>query len=295
MSAVAASQHRQAAGRHLRAAGYSVREAIRGDRLAAFCIFVIAAFTLIAIAAPLLAPHDPNLVNLSAVNQGPSLQHLLGTDESGRDLLSRMIYGARTSLLGPLLVVMLAASAGTALALLAAWRGGFVDGTVASGIDILFGFPGLLLAVGAVAVFGLGLTAPVIALGIAYTPYIGRVVRAVALRERRLPYVAALQAAGCSGRRIVLGHLLPNLVPVIAAQATIAFAYATIDLAAISFLGLGVQPPTSDWGLMIAQGETAVLAGSPWQAICPGLALVLVVVCVTLLGRRISADAELLR
>jgi len=295
MNTVAAGQHRRIAGRHLRAACYRVRRWILGDRLAAFCIFVIAASTLIAIAAPLLAPHDPNLVNLSAVNQGPSAQHLLGTDESGRDLLSRMIYGARTSLLGPLLVVILAASAGTGLALLAAWRGGFVDGAVASGIDILFGFPGLLLAVGAVAVFGLGLSAPVIALGIAYTPYIGRTVRAVALRERRLPYVAALQAAGCSGRRIVLGHLLPNLVPVIAAQATIAFAYATIDLAAISFLGLGVQPPTSDWGLMIAQGETAVLAGSPWQAICPGLALVLVVVCVTLLGRRISADAELLR
>lgn len=295
MSAVAARQHRDAARTHLRAASHSLRQAAREDRLAAFCVFVIVAFTLIAIAAPLLAPHDPTLVNLSAVNQGPSLQHLLGTDESGRDLLSRMIFGARTSLLGPLLVVTLAASTGTTIALLAAWRGGFVDGAVTSGIDILFGFPGLLLAIGAVAVFGLGLTAPAIALGIAYTPYIGRGLRAFALRERRLAYVAALQVAGLPSRRIVVGHVLPNLLPVIVGQATLVFAYATIDLAAISFLGLGVQPPTADWGLMIAQGETAVLAGSPWQAICPGLALVLVVVCVTLLGRRISARAEPLR
>jgi peptide/nickel transport system permease protein len=276
------------------AARARVGAGIRSNRLAAACLTVIVLFTLIAIAAPLLAPHDPNLVNLSAVNLGPSSQHLLGTDESGRDLLSRLMFGARTSLLGPLLVVLLAGSIGTAIALLAAWRGGVVDGAVASAIDIVFGFPGLLLAVGAVAVFGLGLTAPVIALGIAYTPYIGRVVRAVALRERRLPYVAALQAAGCSGPRIVRAHLLPNLLPVIAAQATIAFAYATIDLAAISFLGLGVQPPTADWGLMIAQGEAAVLAGHTAQAIYPGVALVLVVVCVTLLGRHISADAELL-
>ncbi len=267
---------------------------IRGNRVTAVCIAVIAIFTILAIAAPLFAPDDPNLVNLSAINLGPSAQHLLGTDESGRDVLSRLIYGARTSLLGPLLVVMIAGGVGTAIALLAAWRGGAIDAIVASVIDIVFGFPGLLLAVGAVAVFGLGLTAPVIALGIAYTPYIGRVVRAVALRERRLPYVSALQAAGCSGPRVVLFHLLPNLAPVIVAQATIAFAYATIDLAAISFLGLGVQPPTADWGLMVAQGETAVLAGHPGQAIYPGVALVLVVVCVTMLGRRISADAELL-
>jgi peptide/nickel transport system permease protein len=275
-------------------AAQSLRASVRGNRLAAACLAVIAIFTIIAILAPLLAPENPNLVNLSAINQGPSLHNLLGTDESGRDLVSRLMFGARTSLLGPLLVVALAASAGTAIALLAAWLGGFVDAAVASAIDIVFGFPGLLLAVGAVAIFGLGLSAPVIALGIAYTPYIGRVVRAVALRERRLPYVAALQSAGCSGPRIVIAHLLPNLMPVIVAQATIAFAYATIDLAAISFLGLGVQPPTADWGLMIAQGETAVLAGHPAQAIYPGVALVLVVVCVTLLGRHISADAELL-
>jgi peptide/nickel transport system permease protein len=276
------------------AAASGARARLGGNRLLAGCAAVVAIFTLVAIAAPLLAPQNPNLVNLSAIDQASSLGHLLGTDESGRDLLSRLIYGARTSLLGPLLVVALAAGAGTAIALAAAWFGGLVDAVVASLIDIVFGFPGLLLAVGAVAVFGVGLTAPVIALGVAYTPYIARVVRAVALRERRLPYVAALQASGLPGRRIVIGHLLPNLTPAIVAQATIAFAYATIDLAAISFLGLGVQPPTADWGLMIAQGETAVLAGHPAQAIYPGVALVLVVVCVTLLGRHISADAELL-
>jgi peptide/nickel transport system permease protein len=158
-------------------------------------------------------------------------------------------------------------------------------------IDIVFGFPGLLLAIGAVAVFGVGLKAPVVALGIAYTPYIARVVRGMALRERRLPYVAALQVNGLSSIRIIVRHLIPNLAPIIAVQATLAFAYATIDLAAISFIGLGVQAPTSDWGLMIAQGQPAILAGHPAEALYPGVALIIVVVAVTVLGRRVQTDA----
>jgi len=269
-----------------------LRRQVRRDPVAAACVGLVVIAALIAMTAPLLAPDDPNFVDLSAISQGPSAHHLLGTDASGRDLLSRLMFGARTSLLGPLFVVAIAGTAGTSIALGAAWVGGPVDAVVASALDVIFGFPGLLLAVGAVAVFGSGLTAPVLALGIAYTPYIARVVRGVALRERRLPYVAALQIAGCSGFRVVLRHILPNLGAIVVSQATLAFAYATIDLAAISFLGLGVQPPTSDWGLMIAQGQPAVLAGHPAEAIYPGIALIAVVVSVTLIGRRVGSRRE---
>lgn len=256
------------------------------------CICIIAGFTLAAIFAPLLAPHNPTLVNLSVPDHGSSAQYLLGTDSEGRDLLSRVIYGARTSMLGPLFVIIIATGAGLAIALTSAWIGGPVDAGVASGLDVLFSFPGLLLAVGAVAVFGKGLAAPVVALGIAYTPYIARVIRGAAIRERRLPYVEALTVQGLSGPRIVRRHITPNLRALIVAQATLSFAYATIDLAAISYLGLGVQPPSADWGLMVAQGQPAILAGHPTEALYPGLALVMLTVAVTFLGRRVIPVTE---
>jgi peptide/nickel transport system permease protein len=268
------------------------RRLLRSDRLALVCAAAIALAAFLALAAPLLAPYDPTLVNLSAIYQGPSSQHLLGTDSLGRDLLSRLIWGARSSLVGPAIVIVISATAATAIALAAAWLGGKFDAFAAAILDVTFAFPALLLAIVAVAVFGTGLTAPVIALAIAYTPYIARVVRGAALRERRLPYVEALSVQGFSGPRIALRHILPNISPIVAAQATLAFAYATVDLAALSFLGLGVQPPTADWGLMVAQGQPAVLAHRPAEAIYPGIALILVIVSVTLLGQRLARRAD---
>lgn len=262
----------------------------RRDWLVAACVLIIALAVISAIFAPLIAPHSPTLVNLSVVNQGSSSRYLLGTDSEGRDLLSRIIYGARSSMLGPALVIVLSTILSSALALGSAWVGGWLDSFVGTVLDMIFAFPGLLLAIGAVAVFGTGLTAPVIALGIAYTPYIARVLRGASLRERRLPYVDALTVQGFSGPRIVVRHLLPNLRPLIVAQATLTFAYATIDLAAISYLGLGVQPPTADWGLMVAEGQPAIIAHHPAEALYPGIALVLVVVAVTLIGRRLAAS-----
>lgn len=241
-----------------------------------------------ALFAPLLAPYPPNEVNLSSAHLGISSQHLLGTDASGRDILSRVMFGARTSLLGALGVVGISALAGVALGLVAAWFGRFTDTALSAGIDVLFSLPGLLLAIVAAAVFGAGLGAPVIAFGIAYTPIMARLVRGAARRERELPHVAASTVLGLPSRRIVLRHILPNLWPLIIAQLTIEFGYATIDIAAISFLGLGVQPPTADWGLMVAQGRPAILAGHPGEAIYPGIALVLVVLAVMVLGRRLA-------
>jgi peptide/nickel transport system permease protein len=271
-----------------RRAATSLRALLVRDPVSAACLTLLALVALAVIAAPLLAPFPPDQVDLSAAYAGPSSVHPLGTDGSGRDILSRLLFGARTSLLGPLAVIALATAVGVSLALAAAWSGGWLDGAISSVLDVLFSFPGLLLAIGAAAVFGTGLAAPVVALGIAYTPYVARVVRSVALRGRRLPYVAAATVAGLPRRQIMARHLLPNLAPLIAAQATLAFGYATIDLAAISFLGLGLQPPSPDWGLSVAQGRLAILDGHPAEALWPGLALVVVVLCVMTVGRRLA-------
>jgi peptide/nickel transport system permease protein len=253
--------------------------------LAALACLLVA----LALFAPLLATHSPDQVNLAAAGQDPSAAHWLGTDALGRDLYSRYLYGARLSLLGPALIIGVSTLAGVLLALSAVWIGGFYDALVNRVLDILFAFPGLLLAVLAVAAFGPGLIAPVLALAVSYVPYVARMVRSVALRERALPYVSACRLLGMSGWRISLRHLLPNLGPFIAAQALAAFGSALLDLAAVDFLGLGVQPPTPEWGLMVSEGQSALLAGAPGEALAAGVLIVFTVVVFNLLGDRLVA------
>src|SRR5262249_60629152 len=183
---------------------------------------------------------------------GPTGGHLLGFDVQGRDVLSRLLVGAQTSMLGPLVVVIVSVVTGSLLAVVAAWRRGAADAAISSGLDILFAFPGILLAVLATAVFGAGLPTAAIALSPAYLPYVARVLRGAAYRERSQPYVAALEVQGASATTICLRHIVPNIMPLIAAQATILFGYALVDLAAVSFLGLGVQPPAANWGGLVS-------------------------------------------
>lgn len=253
---------------------------------------IVAVLVLVAILAPLLAPHDPNAVAILDPYAGASSTHPLGTDASGRDLLSRLLVGSRTAIVGPLVVVAIAMPIGVALALLAAWRGGWVDMVVARLVDVLLAFPGLLLAIIAAAVFGASLSVAAVALSISYIPYAARVVRSEAVRQRSLPYVEALWIQGHSTRAICVRHLLPNLSPLILAQTTSAFAYATIDVAAISFLGLGVQPPTADWGTMVASGQTGILAGHAQESMLAGLCLVVLVLAVSVLGDALTDRAE---
>ena len=163
-----------------------------------------------------------------------------------------------------------------------------MDGLLSRTVDVLFAVPGILLAIVAVAVFGTARIVPAVALAIAYTPYIARVTRGAALRERRLFYVQALEAQGLSGPRICLTHVLPNLYRIIASQAIILFGYAIADLAALSFLGLGVQPPTADWGLMVSDGQNALLAGRPEEMLAAGLAIVIVILLVNLFARGVA-------
>ena len=256
---------------------------------------VIAAATFAALFGPVLAPYDPNLPNLSLSWAGPVGGHLLGYDFEGRDVLSRLLVGAQSTMLGPLAVVILSVTAGMLLAVTAAWRRGVSDTAISTGLNILFAFPGILLAVLAAAVFGAGLPAAAIALSIAYLPYVARVLRGAALRERNQPYVAALEVQGASATAICLRHVVPNIGPLIVAQATILFGYAMVDLAAVSFLGLGVQPPTANWGVMISENQDGLLLGHPLPAVAAGLCIVAVVIAVNVLGERLFGQAQAAR
>jgi peptide/nickel transport system permease protein len=248
------------------------------------CLAFVVLVTLVAIAAPWLAPHDPNAVDLSSALAGPSRSHLLGVDADGRDTLSRLIIGARTSLLGPLGVTVLSTVAGVIIGVASAWYGGWVDSVLSRGSELLFAFPGLLLAILIVAIYGQGLLAPVVALGAAYLPYVSRLTRSLVLTEKKRPYVEACRIQGQSSLQIAMKHVLPNVAPVVLAQSTINFGYALIDLAGLSFLGLGVPPLTPDWGAMVFDGESAIQQGYPLSAFVPCIAIILTVVAFNVVG-----------
>ncbi|GAA1793814.1 ABC transporter permease [Agromyces lapidis] len=249
---------------------------------------IVSVMTLAAIFAPFIAPYPPDQLDFAAVNAGPSAAHWLGTDALGRDLLSRLIYGARTALLGPLLVVIGSTIIGMLLGLLAGWRGGWIDSVLGRVFDVLFAFPSLLLAIMAVALFGKGLIAPVIAMSIAYAPFVARLTRALVKAERTRPYVSAYRVQGFSGPWIALRRVLPNVTPIVGAQSTLNFGYVLAELAGLSFLGLGVQPPTPDWGAMINEAQPGIVGGFFLPAIVPAVAVVLVVVAVNIIGEELS-------
>jgi peptide/nickel transport system permease protein len=255
-------------------------------------VAVLVALLLFAVVGPFLVSADPTSINLSYAFVGPTSGHPLGFDGQGRDLLARLASGSRTALLGPLIIVAVSTVLGATIALAAAWRGGWFDNLVARVVDAMFAFPGLLLAILAVALFGTDLVAAAIALSIAYTPYVARLVRAAALRERALPYVSALEVQGFRGSRIVLRHVLPNLTGLVVAVATLSFGYAIIDLASLSFIGLGVQPPQPDWGQMVSSGVPGILQGFPQESMFAAALIVVTVGAVNYLGDRLTAVFE---
>ncbi len=250
-------------------------------------VVVVGLATVVAVIGPWIAPHDPNQADLVQAWIGPGGGHLLGLDVQGRDVLSRILAGARSSMLGPLLIVVLCMLVGAGLGLVSAWRGGSVDTTVSAGLDILFAFPGVLLAALTAAVFGAGLWAAVLAMAVAYTPFVARLLRSAMLKERSQPYITALEVQGLGATAICLRHLLPNVFPFMVAQASILFGYAVLDLAVISYLGIGVQPPDPDWGVMISENQSGILLGYPMPALVAGGCIVVVVVAMNLLGERL--------
>ncbi len=244
-----------------------------------------------ALSAPLIAPYDPTIGSVTQRYLGPSAAHLLGTDQAGRDIFSRLLWGARSSVIGPLIVVCVTAALGTLIALTSVWWGGAVDSLLSRLLDLLFAFPNLLLAMLAIAVLGPGLLTAAFALAIAYIPYTARVIRSTALRERNLPYVRSPELQGITGPTIAVRHLLPNVAPLIVTGATINFGFAMIELAALSFLGLGVQPPQADWGLMVANGQQSLLKGYPAESILAGLCIVLTVASLGYVGDKVGGRA----
>lgn len=245
---------------------------------------IVLVLIVCAIFAPLIAPMDPNDGELSASLAAVGEKgYPLGTDKNGRDVLSRLIFGSRTALGGALMVVIISEIIGVPVGIWAAYRGGWVDETITRVWDMLLAFPPLLLAFAVVAAFGPGLPKAAFALGILYVPFIARVVRSVTLVQKEMAYTEAARALGYSQSRIIFRHILPNCVSPVIVVTTIDVAYAMLDLAALSFLGLGVQPPTADWGTMLSEGQLVLLT-APHLAVAAGSAIVFAVLGFNLLG-----------
>lgn len=253
---------------------------------------VLLALVLLSVCAPVILPYDPNFPDLLGALHPPEPAHWLGTDALGRDILTRLIWGVRVTLLGPFLIISLSTVVGTALALTAAWAGGRVDTVVSWILDVLFAVPGIVFGLIAVAIFGPSLFTVVMGLAISYVPYVARVVRGAALRERNMPYVEAAWLQGNSGFAITWTQILPNVQPIIIAQAVSSLGFAVIDLAALSFLGLGVQPPTADLGLMVKTGFDSVMRGQPAEAVTAGLLITVVIWCITIIGDRLTTNSR---
>jgi peptide/nickel transport system permease protein len=236
-----------------------------------------------AIAGPMLTPFDPSAQDLALRLAGPSGTHPFGLDELGRDILARVLAGARISFLVGLTVVSVSASAGTLLGAIAGYFGGMADDVISRVIDVLLAFPGLLLAIALVAVLGPSLGNVLFALTIIGWVGYARLVRGQVLRARELEYVQAARAAGARVPRILWQHVIPTAIPAVVVQATLGMAGAIIGEAALSFLGLGVQPPTPSWGTML-NGGRAHLLDAPHLTIFPGLAIALLVLGFNFLG-----------
>jgi peptide/nickel transport system permease protein len=276
------------AGEAVVAAPRGARARKRPGTLSIVCLVWLAVVVVWAVLGPLVSGFGATEGNIVDRYLPAGGAHWLGTDQAGRDLFARLAVGARSSILGALAVAALTAVCGATLGLVAVWFGGWVDGAVSRVLDFLFAFPNLLLALLAAAVFGGGMTTAGLALAIGYTPYTARVIRSVALRERALPYVRAAELQGIAGPVITVRHLLPNVRQQVATGAAINFGYAMIDLAALSYLGFGVQDPDADWGLMVASGQSSMLAGHPQECLYAGVCIVLTVASLGYLGERLG-------
>ncbi len=245
-------------------------------------MFVVAELLIVAL-VPLIAPYDPMQQSIIARLKSPSGSNWLGTDQFGRDILTRILYGARTSLLVSGVAVGLALLVGGTLGMMAAYYRGWLDRIVMRTMDILFAFPVLLLAIAIVAMLGPGSLSAAIAIGIVYTPIFARLLRGPALVIAASDYVLNARAIGASDARIIGRHILPNLLGVVLVQASLLLSSAILVEASLSFLGLGTQPPTPSLGLMLSEGRN-VLMLSPWSAVFSGLAILLLAFGLNLLG-----------
>jgi peptide/nickel transport system permease protein len=256
---------------------------LRRRKSAVFGLVVMVLFVLIAVLAPWIAPYDPTQQTWTAIRKPPSWQHWFGTDESGRDLLSRVIFGARASLLAGVVSVSIALGLGVPIGLLAGYGGRWTDAVIGRMTDAMLACPFLILAIALAAFLGPSLQNAMIAIGITATPIFVRLTRGQVMAVKVEDYVEAARAVGNPPVRIAVKHILPNIMPALIVQATISIAAAIIAEASLSFLGLGQQPPAPSWGSMLNTAQR-FLTNAPWMAVWPGVAIFLCVLSFNVLG-----------
>ena len=259
------------------------------NRGAVIGLWVFLALIVVAIFAPVIAPHDPTAQARDALlvppvwADGGTSTYLLGTDAIGRDILSRLLFGARFSLFIGLVVVTIALVGGIALGLLAGFFGGWVDSVIMRVMDVVLAFPSLLLALVLVAILGPGLTNAMIAIALVLQPHFARLTRAAVMAEKNREYVMAARVAGASKVRLMFRTILPNCLGPLIVQGTLSFSNAILDAAALGFLGMGAQPPTPEWGTMLAEAREFILR-APWVVTFPGVAILITVLAINLVG-----------
>jgi len=266
----------------LREIGYSLHM-IRRSPLTMMGIGIFLGLLMMVIFAPYIAPYDPLEMNPPALLKPPSLEHFFGTDEGGRDIFSRVVYGARISLKVGFIITFLSMTVGTVIGITAGYMGGIVDKVLMRITDVFFAFPYLILAMAITAALGPGITNTMIALSIVWWPLYARITRGQALRVKESPFIEAVRSLGAGRLRIIFVHILPNCIDPILVQASIDVGAAIMWCAALSFIGLGAQPPSPEWGAMITSGSH-YLRESWWYATFPGLMILIVVLGFNLLG-----------
>nr|MBO2498293.1 ABC transporter permease [Acidimicrobiia bacterium] len=258
-------------------------ETVLRNRLAVFGLVILVLLVLVALAAPLIAPYTINEVDVANRLQGPSSQHWFGTDELGRDVFSRVIIASRVSLQVGFVSVGIALGLGVPVGLIAGYYGGRIDSILMRLMDILFSIPAIVLAIAILAALGPDIVNAMIAIGVVYTPIFARITRGSVLTLRDAVFVQAARSIGASDLRIIGNHVFPNVIAPIIVQTSLSLAFAILAEAALSFLGLGVQPPNPAWGRMLSEGR-AFFQQAPWMAIFPGLAIFATVFAFNALG-----------
>ncbi len=259
-----------------------VRRAHTGAKLAVLAALA-ALVVAVAVFAPLLCPYDPYAQDLSAALQAPSPSHVAGTDRYGRDLLSRIVMGTRPSIFATLALVALIASIGTAIGVVCGWKSGRLDVVLMRTSDLFLAFPGLVFALAVAGVLGGGILNAVVALAAIGWPKYARIARGLTLAQKGEPYLAAARLAGCTTAQLVFSHILPNIVGPILVTAMLDIGTMMMELAGLSFLGLGVLPPAAEWGSMMSENRS-LLQTAPWTIVAPGIAIFVTVMIFNLLG-----------
>jgi peptide/nickel transport system permease protein len=270
----------------------SVKRVFTGHRLYRLGVLLTLFWVMVSLLAPWVAPYSPTQGDAALAKGGPSMAHLFGLDKYGRDIFSRVVYGSRSDLCIAVTVVGCSLVIGTLIGSISGFLGGKIDNGIMRLMDMLLAFPSFVLALVFVAVFSPTLMILVIALSIRFVPMYARLVRGEMFVERVKEYAVAAQAIGSAQARLVFRHLLPNSLTPLITQSTTNISWAILNAAGLSFLGVGIQPPTPEWGVMISEGSPFIVSGQWWMSFFPGAALILMTAGFTLLGDGLSARTE---